>query len=121
MKFLLNSLFLLFAYTCSAAGLPTSTQAEITHLFSYLEKSGCQFNRNGTWYSPTQASEHLNQKYRYLLDKNLIASAEDFINRAAKESSMSGKPYLVQCGDARPVESAEWFKRELATFRRGKP
>jgi hypothetical protein len=106
--------------TCAAAGLPAPAQAEIAHLFSYLEKSGCQFNRNGSWYAPAEAVGHLNKKYQYLLDKNLVSSAEDFIERAAKESSMSGKPYLVKCDNAAPVESAIWFKRELAAYRKTK-
>ncbi|MGZ5789616.1 MAG: DUF5329 domain-containing protein, partial [Burkholderiaceae bacterium] len=87
-------------------------------LFTYLQKSGCQFNRNGSWYQPNEAVNHLQKKYQYLLDKNLISTAEDFIQKAATESSMSGKPYLVKCDNATPVESAIWFKRELAAFRK---
>lgn len=45
-------------------------------------------------------------------------SAEDFIERAATQSSFSGRPYLVNCGgNERP--SADWLKEELHLLRGG--
>lgn len=90
---------------------------EISHLISHLAASGCQFNRNGSWYDASRAVEHLNRKYEYLLRKNLVPTAEAFIERAASESSASGKPYLVKCGDQAHVQSAIWFREALAKFR----
>jgi len=49
--------------------------------------------------------------------RGLVGDADGFIARAASESSASGKPYLVKCGDAQPVHSGEWFRAELARFR----
>jgi hypothetical protein len=118
MKNIAIALLILFSGICAAASPSDASKVEVAHLFSYLQKSGCQFNRNGTWYAPNEAVNHLQKKYQYLLDKNMIASAEDFIDKAATESSMSGKPYLVKCDNAAPTESAIWFKRELATFRK---
>lgn len=120
MKIHLGALLFALSSACAATPLSPTTKSEIAHLFSYLEKSGCQFSRNGSWYSAGDAVSHLNKKYQYLLDKNLIATAEDFISKGATESSMSGKPYLVKCGDSAAVESAVWFKRELAAFRKQK-
>ncbi|HEY8102098.1 MAG TPA: DUF5329 domain-containing protein [Burkholderiaceae bacterium] len=120
MRNFVSGLLLLFCTTFASANPSAASKAEITHLLSFLEKSGCQFNRNGSWYSPNEAVTHLQKKYQYLLDKNLISTSEDFIERAATESSMSGKPYLVKCDNAAPVESAVWFKRELTTFRKQK-
>ncbi|MGJ0516548.1 MAG: DUF5329 domain-containing protein [Methylomicrobium sp.] len=94
---------------------------EITHLFSYLQESGCQFDRNGTWYDSSEAVSHLNKKYQYLLGKGLVASSEDFIERVASESSMSGRPYRVRCGSNPPVNSADWFRAELKRYREGRP
>src|SRR4051812_32804185 len=91
-----------------AEDLSVKSQQEIKHLITYLETSGCRFNRNGTWYTSAEAVQHINKKYAYLLDKKLVPSAEIFIEKAASESSMSGKPYLVQCGDAQEP-SATWF------------
>jgi hypothetical protein len=91
---------------------------EIQHLFTYLETSGCQFFRNGSWHSAHDASKHLQQKYKYLLNRGMISSAESFIERGASESSMSNKPYQVRCGNAaKPDTSAAWFKAELARYR----
>lgn len=95
-------------------------QYEISYLFEYLRNSNCEFNRNGTWYSPDKAVSHLNKKYQYLLKRGLIKSTEQFIDRAASKSSMSGKPYLVKCGESDSVESSIWFTDELLRFRTAK-
>ena len=93
------------------------TRAEVAHLLKYLESSGCQFQRNGSWYPPARAASHLNQKYEYLLKKGLVSNTESFIERAASESSASGKPYAVKCSGAAAVPSATWFRDELQRFR----
>ena len=100
-----------------SAGMPADTEKEIRHLMDYLGTSDCEFNRNGTWYGPHEAQQHLEKKYRYLLTRGLIGTAEQFIERAASQSSMSGRPYLVRCGDAAPVHSRDWFSEELRRFR----
>lgn len=125
MRYLFVFVFLLMSIFAHAQELSSNslqntlqqTQQEITHLISYLETSGCRFNRNGTWYSAIDAVSHINKKYQYLLDKKLVSSAEVFIEKAASESSMSGKAYLVQCGDAQPESSAIWFSAELKKYR----
>lgn len=101
------------------AEISANTEQEITHLFTRLKNSGCEFNRNGTWYNAEKATEHLNQKYAYLLKKELITTTEDFISRAASESSMSHKAYLVKCGE-KETKSAVWFKEALEKFRTSK-
>ena len=83
----------------------------------HLASSGCQFNRNGSWYSASRAVSHLKRKYEYLVERNLAPTAEAFIARAASESSTSGKPYLVKCSGKPEVESAAWFGAELTKFR----
>jgi len=103
---------------CTASAVPTDTAtAEIEHLLAYLGSSSCTFNRNGTWYSAAEAVDHLRGKYEYLLRKELVTSAESFIDQAASRSSMSGNPYLVRCGSAQPIESGTWFRAELTRFR----
>lgn len=103
-----------------AAEPTAAARQEVAHLIGYLRESGCEFNRNGTWYGAEEAVAHLNRKYEYLLDKGLVISAEDFVDRAASESSMSGQPYLVKCGTASPVQSGSWFKAELVRYRAGR-
>ena len=104
-------------YPAGSAEPDAGTRAEIAHLLQYLATSGCQFQRNGSWYASARAASHLNQKYEYLLKKGLIANAETFIERAATESSASGKPYSVKCGNAAAVPSAAWLQDELRRFR----
>ena len=101
------------------AAEPPATKAEIAHLFTTLEASNCQFNRNGTWYSAKEASAHLGTKYKYLQDKDLVPTAEKFIERAATQSSLSGKAYLIKCADNVVQPSAPWFKATLEKYRAG--
>ena len=88
------------------------------HLIEFLQKSDCSFNRNGNWYSSVKAAGHINMKYSYLRKKGLINSAEQFIDRAASRSSMSGKPYLVRCDDSEAILSSTWFSDELKRYRK---
>ncbi len=102
-----------------AAGQPPSQVAgrEIEQLFAALESSRCQFYRNGSWHGAAEASAHLRRKYEYLAERGLTPSAEAFIERAASQSSVSGKPYLVRCGTAEAVESRVWFMGKLREMR----
>jgi len=120
MKRLLAMLITMLVWPAALAEPDAVARSEIAHLLKYLETSGCQFQRNGSWYVPDRAASHLNQKYEYLLKKDLVATAEQFIERAATESSASGKPYAVKCGDAAAVPSADWLRAELQRFRTNK-
>jgi Family of unknown function (DUF5329) len=97
-----------------------STDAEIAALFTYLEKSGCEFNRNGTWYNGTEAVAHIRKKLDYLQGKKRITDTESFITQAASVSSSSGKNYEVRCQGKAAVPSGDWFKAELAKMRKAK-
>jgi len=101
----------------SAAESTPATKLEIEHLFLYLQGSGCQFFRNGTWYGANEAANHLKRKYQYLQEKGLVPSTEAFIQRAASESSMTGRAYRVRCGSNPAVNSADWFRAELERYR----
>ena len=107
----------LFCGILSQATAASVADVEIRQLLDYLERSGCVVYRNGSWYSASDARAHLEKKYRYLLDKSWVDTTEDFIDRAATASSMSGKPYQVQCDGQKPVSSAEWLTTELQRLR----
>jgi len=117
MKRILLCLLLAVSSVPLAAELDAAAKKEIDHLIGHLASSGCQFNRNGSWYSATRAVSHLKRKYEYLLERNLVPTAEAFIESAASESNSSGKPYLVKCSGKPEVTSAEWFGAELTRFR----
>jgi hypothetical protein len=100
-----------------AADPPSAVQSEVEHLFSYIDNSGCQFYRNGSWHDAHQARAHLELKYRYLCGKGQISSTEEMIERVGSASSVTGTPYQIKCGDAAPVPSGDWLKAELQRFR----
>ena len=108
------------AMPAAQANTPTTTAVEIDGLFSALLQSDCEFNRNGSWHSAKQASQHLQGKYDYLLKKNLVPNTEAFIERAASQSSMSSKPYLVRCPGQPEVNSKQWFTDQLQKIRASK-
>lgn len=111
----------LFASLAHAATLPPASRGEIESLLSRLEVSGCQFYRNGTWHSSGEARTHLLRKLDYLMRKGGVASAEQFIERAATKSSVSGRVYLVKCGSSPPVQSSLWLDAQLRDLRAPSP
>lgn len=115
--FLASIVLLLAASAASAAPLPPTARAEVGALLTRLQTSGCEFNRNGSWYAGADARAHLLKKLDYLEGKDMVASAEQFIERGASSSSMSGKPYLVRCAGKAAVESGPWLKAELQQLR----
>ncbi|MES2068875.1 MAG: DUF5329 domain-containing protein [Pseudomonadota bacterium] len=108
---------LLMVGGASAATDRAVVKREVDHLLDTLVVSKCQFNRNGDWYDGADAKSHLTKKYDYFLIRGEISSAESFIELAASKSSMSGRAYLVKCGDGKPMESGPWLKQELARYR----
>lgn len=90
---------------------------EVTALMGVLETSGCEFERNGSWYDGKRAASHLRRKYEHVRKRTTLPDTETFIELAASRSSVSGKPYRVRCGDAAPMESQAWFLARLALLR----
>ncbi|WP_090436581.1 DUF5329 domain-containing protein [Duganella sp. CF458] len=109
--------FALAAAAAQAAPLPAPARAEVDALLTRLQSSGCQFNRNGSWYSGADARTHLLRKLEYLEKKDMVKNAEQFIELGASTSSSSGKAYLVKCGTAAPVDSKAWLSTELKAIR----
>lgn len=102
----------------ATAAPPPQAAREIDQLIVALGQSGCQFQRNGRWYPASEAQAHLSRKYDYLRKRDLVASAEQFIERAGSQSSMSGKAYQVRCPGKPAVTSAAWLQARLAEIRR---
>ncbi len=94
-----------------------SVQQEVDYLLAYVETSGCEFYRNGSWSDAKAAQGHIRTKYDYLARRDKIGTAQDFIANAASESSLSGIPYQVRCGVKPPVLSRVWLSEALARFR----
>jgi len=117
MRKILALAFVLAAAGAQAAPLPAPARAEVDALLTRLQASGCQFHRNGSWYNGADARTHLLRKLEYLEKKDLVRNAEQFIDLGASTSSSSGKPYMVKCGSAAPVESKAWLGAELKAIR----
>ncbi|MGV8958903.1 MAG: DUF5329 domain-containing protein [Stenotrophomonas sp.] len=109
--------FLLACAGAVSAAPGVVAQREIAGLISALEGSHCRFQRNGRWYDDRDARAHLQRKYDYLAKRDLIDSAEQFIERAASQSSMSGRPYRVACPGQPEQEASRWFGERLQALR----
>lgn len=107
----------LLSVSVQAAPLPAPARAEIDALLARLAASGCQFKRNGAWHTADAAQQHLRRKLDHLVDKGWVTSAEQFIERAATRSSVSGAAYEVRCGNLPPVASGLWLRSELERLR----
>ncbi len=93
----------------------TQMQMEIDHLIGYIQSSECIFIRNGKDYNPDEAIEHIKRKYEYFQGR--IDSTEKFIELCATKSTVSNKPYLINCREEEVVECGIWLLRELKRFR----
>lgn len=91
--------------------LASLEQQKIEFLKSELLSSNCLFERNGKQYNAKKAVKHINRKQDHFEDE--IDSTDKFIALTATQSSMSGKPYFIICGDDK-TESAVWLKNKLS-------
>lgn len=115
------ALALLLVAADAAAALAPAAAQEIDALLARLAASGCQFKRNGSWHDGVAARAHLQRKLDYLKKHDAVASAEQFIERAATRSSVSGEAYWVRCGSAPPQPSAVWLGAQLEALRAAAP
>lgn len=110
----ISAAILLLLFVPLSFGAPADK--EISHLLAYVQSSNCIFIRNGKEYSAEEALEHINEKYQYFEDE--IETAENFIDLSASKSTISGKPYLIQCQQAEVMPSRDWLLLELSRYRR---
>ena len=89
-------------------------ELEVNRLLEKVAESGCDFERNGSLHSSTDAASHLALKYER--GERYVDTAEDFIDRLATKSSWSGKPYWVICAGER-TPSGDWLRGLLAAVR----
>ena len=113
-----SAMALLLSALLVPAGAAAGPEEEIAHLLRTIEQSDCVFTRNGKEHTGVEAMEHIRTKYDYV--KRRVKKAEDFIEYAATRSSMTGRYYLVRCGEEE-MPTAEWLKAELALFRKPVP
>ena len=115
-------LALALALAAPAQAAPSAqAERETEQLIQALAGSGCKFERNGSWYDADEAQAHLRKKLAYLRKRDLADTAELFIERAASQSSLSGKPYHVRCGGGAATPAAAWLRARLVQLRNAKP
>ena len=99
----------------TSVAMAQDAETEIEFLLSEIGASGCTFIRNGDSHSAEDAEDHLRMKYRR--GKRYANTTENFIERLASKSSMSRKPYWIQCPGQERVESGAWLFAKLADLR----
>ena len=107
----------LLALSAVQAEPPEDARVEINYLLARVAGSGCDFYRNGSWYDANRAERHLRFKYQSLRARNLIGTADDFIEKGASHSSVSGLVYAIRCPGADVVPAAQWLRKQLANYR----
>jgi hypothetical protein len=103
--------------TDQSASPESDSVAEIRLLLDMIAASDCRFKRNGTWHRADAAASHIERKYHAVKERGLIETTADFITHAATRSSLTGKEYLVQCGNEPAVSSADWLHATRAQLR----
>lgn len=103
--------------TPAAAQPARPAREEIQTLLAAMEQSGCEFYRNGSWHTATDARAHLARKLAEAERRHPARSADEFIDVVATGSSISGEPYRVRCPGVAPIASAVWFRQTLERSR----
>ena len=84
---------------------------EIQFLLNAIEQSGCIFIRNGDKHSAGEAAAHLAKKYSKV--KKRIKTSEDFINKIATKSFLTGERYIIECIEGQPMGTDDWLRERL--------
>ena len=77
--------------------------------------SAMVFMRNGNEYNAADAAKHMQAKYDYF--KKELVTAEDFIERCASRSEMTGQAYKVKLTDGMVRDANEFLNSELRALR----
>jgi hypothetical protein len=115
MRSVLAIIGLLFLLQVSTPVRADSADDEIAYLLGFIRQSSCTFIRNGSEYDGPAAADHVSEKYQHF--KREIHTAEDFIDRSATKSLLSGEPYAVRCGTAPQIAAADWLRGALQAYR----
>ncbi len=94
--------------------VPPQTEGEIRQLLNHISSSDCEFERNGSIYTQSEARAHIERKYKHT--RRHIETSEEFIKYTATESSITGRPYRVRCGNVEE-DTGIWLNQALKTLR----
>lgn len=112
----------LFALLLGASALlahatPSAAEEKLidTLIHRVSKMTAMVFLRNGNEYTAADAAKHMQAKYDYF--KKELATAEDFIERCASRSEMTGRPYKVKLTDGAVRDANEFLNSELRALR----
>ena len=115
MKYVFSLILMLMLLPVGARA--EETPAEIDYLLTTMSNSQCTFIRNGKEYGAQDAEAHLRMKYNR--GKRYAPTTEKFIERLASKSSMSNKPYYIECDGEGRMPSGQWLTQLLNDYRAG--
>ena len=109
------TLLALVACMCLSAtpafALSDKEEARVLAMLALLEKrSDLVFIRNGDSHSAVDAAAHL--RLKLARTRSRLDTAEQFVDKVASSSSVSGAPYLIQ-QYGKPFEPAKPFLQQL--------
>jgi hypothetical protein len=97
----------------AARGRELEEREKIERLLKAVESAeGVVFIRNGAEHSAKDAAAHLRTKWSAAGGE--IKTADDFIEKIASKSSLSGEPYRVRLADAKEVLAGEFLREKLS-------
>jgi hypothetical protein len=104
--------FATFVVASGSAEETGDKKEEIERLLALVGSAeGTVFIRNGEEHSAKDAAEHLRRKWQAAGGE--IATAEEFIDKIATKSSLSGEPYRVRRSDGTEVPASEYLREKL--------
>jgi hypothetical protein len=102
-----------------AQAAPSASEQKLidTLILRVSQMKTMTFMRNGKAHDADDAAKHMRAKFDHFKDE--IATAEDFIDRCASRSEMTGKAYQVKMPNGAMRDAKEFLNAELRTLRRG--
>ena len=114
----LSILFLVVALSELTIGAPQSDveKKKIEFLLNQIANlKGAKFWRNGSSHSPKEAVDHLRMKWTKA--GGSVKTAQDFIQKIASKSSVSGKAYEIEFADGKKTELKDFLYQKLESFK----
>ncbi|MGJ3703316.1 DUF5329 family protein [Variovorax sp. AFSI2.2] len=110
---------LLAAVAALAQATPSASEQKLidTLILRVSNMKTMTFMRNGDEHNAADAAKHMQAKFDHFKDE--IVTAEDFIDRCASRSEITGKPYQVKMPNGAVRDAKEFLTAELRTLRKG--
>ncbi len=115
MRYLCLIILMMLVMVPIKAAPDAKSKIEIDHLLAYIKSSEVIFIRNGKEYPVADGLKHIQKKFNHFNAK--IITSEDFIEKTATKSEMSGNAYQVKLKDNTKIDCGKWLLIELKKFR----